>query len=137
MVGKRIILYTSIVILTLLLHAWHASLLGGRLNRAGMLGLPLPESQVFLGLILLLVSLGFFILALRTSGVTSLAFLLASAGGMANALSRISYGGVPDYYHVSFLPFMFNLPDVLLTIAGGLFILILFSSRGGKEKQHA
>ena len=137
MVGKRIIPYTMVILLTLLLHAWQASLLGGRLNRAGMLGLPLPESQVLLGLVLLLVSLVLFILALRTPGVTSLAFLLASAGGVANALSRIYYGGVPDYYHVSFLPFMFNLPDVLLTIAGGMFILTLFSSRSEKREQHA
>lgn len=38
------------------------------------------------------------------------------AGGLANAWDRLIYGGVIDYWRVSFYPFAFNVADLFIRI---------------------
>jgi len=50
-------------------------------------------------------------------------------GAFANLLSRVEYGGVVDYWHVTFYPFWFNLADIALRVGVLWIVLMLWTNR--------
>ena len=59
----------------------------------------------------------------RNDDVRNDGLLLIALGGIGNILSRLVWGGVWDYICFPFLPFCFNLSDVLISLGVVSYIL--------------
>ncbi len=56
-------------------------------------------------------------------------------GAIANAISRIRYGGVVDYWHVAPYPFVFNAADVAIRVGVLWLLVVLWTTHGQVGRQ--
>lgn len=61
--------------------------------------------------------------------------LLIGIGGLGNVICRIIYGSVWDYICLSFLPFCFNLSDLLISLGVVSYILGVNGNRSPLRRQ--
>lgn len=123
-----------IAILDIFLQSYFRAQNFGMLNRGVSFGLA-PE----IGYIVSLSAFSFFIVwyfydkfFLKKS--SRFIFLVALGGGV-NILCRFFWGSIWDYFCFSFLPFCFNLSDVLIGLGVVSYILGVDGNRGTLRRQ--
>jgi len=97
--------------------------------------LPLLLGIALAGVIYLLV-----VLAPIEEPAVRIACVLVLGGALGNAIDRLVDGAVTDFIVVAYFPYVFNLADVAITVAGALLVLHLFlpdRSRGDRAEEVA
>lgn len=79
-----------------------------------------------LGILIFTIFSGWIVREMMLKRRVKTALVLVALGGLGNAISRIVIGNVWDYIYVPFLPFWFNLSDVLISF--GVISYILWSN---------
>lgn len=77
----------------------------------------------FLAIFVYLLFLGYFLYCLRSGKSIQTGLWFVMLGGTGNFLMRVLTGSVWDYILIGFLPFWFNLSDVLITLGVISYIL--------------
>lgn len=75
--------------------------------------------------------LGYLVLSKRHTAVEVIALGLIFSGAIGNAIDRMTYGPVIDFFHTLFIDFpVFNVADIAITLGVPLFVihLLFFSS---------
>ena len=86
------------------------------------------DEQVYyniITLIIILVTLGVFLMMINSSGIQKYSFMLVFGGSLGNLFDRLYYSSVPDFIDIHFNNFhwfIFNVADIFISL--GVFILI-------------
>ena len=106
----------------------------GMANRGVSFGL---ASEI--GIIVSIMAFGLFALwylyELRVMKKRRLYLLLIALGGLGNVVCRLTWGSVWDYICLPFLPFCFNLSDVLISLGVVSYILGVNGNRSTLRRQ--
>lgn len=86
-----------------------------------------------IGNVLSIVALGFICIYLYRPAYTGMTLILL--GGVGNVLARLIWGSVWDYICLPFLPFCFNLSDVLISLGVVSYILMGNGNRDSLRRQ--
>ena len=76
-----------------------------------------------IGLVVFVVFFGWILQEMIFKNMVNVELVLVAFGGLGNAVSRVIIGNVWDYIYLPFLPFWFNLSDVLISIGIVSYIL--------------
>jgi len=77
--------------------------------------------------LVLLVLCGYVLSLLKNDKKIGRGLCFVLIGGLVNLMMRVWWGSVWDYISISFLPFVFNLSDVLITVG----VVATFFKRNG------
>ncbi len=99
-------------------------------NTRASWGVPLPNWLLIIvsGLIII----GAIWLGARQKTSLPIPVLLIIASGLSNALDRVWYGGVIDYFDIGPWP-VFNIPDAVLTVIIIYYLYKAFKLRGSRR----
>lgn len=111
-----------VLVVDLFLQVYLRSIRFGVVNLGVSLGF-LGSLGGFLAIFVYLLFLGYFLYCLRSGKSIQTGLWFVMLGGTGNFLMRVLTGSVWDYILIGFLPFWFNLSDVLITLGVISYIL--------------
>jgi signal peptidase II len=97
----------------------------------GLMGGMAPE-MLLLIMGLAMVALGWWWVK-EDSLLTRIGIALAIGGALSNAIDRVVYGAVADFFALSFFPYVFNIADVAISIGVVALIIDVLRSRPQPE----
>jgi lipoprotein signal peptidase len=101
----------------------------GLVNTGISFGVGSNQFGKYIAMVAFLVLVFWFVYETRSKVRISTGLYFLVLGGMGNLLSRLVYGGVLDYVCLSFLPFCFNVSDVLISFGVVSYILEVDGNR--------
>lgn len=111
-----------VLLLDLVLQTEFRSQNFGMANRGVSFGLA-PEIGLIVSFIAYGLFIGWFVFDFVKNKKTRLFLFLIALGGLGNIVCRVIWGSVWDYICISFIPFCFNLSDVLISLGVVSYIL--------------
>ena len=101
----------------------------GVLNTGISFGIGSAQFGNYIAIFAFLVFVLWFGNEMRSSSCIRTSLYFLALGGLGNILSRLIFGGVWDYICLSYLPFCFNVSDVLISLGVVSYILEVDGNR--------